>query len=219
MVRERRDPRPPRRRRRAARRGHAPRRRRARRGPGRRRPPPRHGDPQRAAAPGAVDLPGGDRDRPHAPPPATARWFDLDAAATRAALAQRPRLLTWVARSGDLERAVARCPWDTGPIRPMRRGALSWRIAFPADGRLLEGGLLPPLIEWHGDAAHPASGLPDAGCSLVGLRALHPAGGRIKEMLAAIGLGDALELHHARGDGPPRLEAEIDTPGGVRVLA
>ena len=156
---------------------------------------------------------------PEAPEPGCPRWFDLDGAATRAALAERPRLLTWVARSEHLDRLAARRPWETGPVRPMRRGELHWRIAFPDDGRLLAGGVLPPLIEWAPGVVHPAARMPDLGCALVGLRGFPPEGEAVKTALGEAGLEEAIEIHHPGPHGDVVLEAEIDTPGGLRVLA
>jgi hypothetical protein len=44
---------------------------------------------------------------PAAPPPERARWFDLDSPRCSAALAAGPRLVHWVARCNDLDRAIA----------------------------------------------------------------------------------------------------------------
>lgn len=153
---------------------------------------------------------------PEAGPPEAPRWFDLDGEATRAALAERPRLLTWVARCDDLQGMTETAPWDTGPIRRMRRGSMTWRIAFPEDGHLNKGGLLPPLIEWDAGSVHPASRMPKVGCSLAAFRGFHPDPEAVREQLATIGLDNALDLQQ---DDHLHLEAEIDTPAGRRTLA
>ena len=44
---------------------------------------------------------------PDAPAPARARWFDLDSPALRAEVAIAPRLVHWVARCNDIDRAIA----------------------------------------------------------------------------------------------------------------
>ena len=50
--------------------------------------------------------------------PARPRWFDLDDVRMRAALAEGPRLVHFVARTDDIE-ALARNPKiDPGPVRP-----------------------------------------------------------------------------------------------------
>lgn len=152
---------------------------------------------------------------PEAGSPEAPRWFDLDGETTRAALAERPRLLTWVARCDDLQAVTETAPWDTGPIRRMRRGSMTWRIAFPEDGHLDEGGLLPPLIEWDAGSVHPASRMPEAGCSLAAFRGFHPDPEAVHKQLAMIGLEDALEVQPGK---IIHLEAGIETPNGRRTL-
>jgi len=156
---------------------------------------------------------------PEAASPGARRWFDLDGSATGELLDQGPRLLTWVARSDDLEGLVARCEHDPGPVRRMRRGELTWRIAFPEDGALVEDGLVPPLIEWDPGMPHPAASLPDAGCQLLELQAFHPQADRVRGLLEAIGLDGALALEPTPPGGDAFLQAWIRTPDGPRVLA
>lgn len=55
---------------------------------------------------------------PEAGPPDAPRWFDLDGEATRAALAEGPRLLTWVARCDGLQAVT-----ETAPGTPARSAA------------------------------------------------------------------------------------------------
>ncbi len=149
---------------------------------------------------------------PEAPDPEVPRWFGLDDPAVRDALTESPRLLTWVARSDDLAAAVAACRHDAGAPRPMQRGELRWQIAFPHDGGLVLGGLVPPLIEWGKDAIHPARHLRQAGAGLEALRGTHPAPGRVRACLAAVGLAPALALE--QGDAPA-LAADIRTATGT----
>lgn len=92
---------------------------------------------------------------------------------------------------------------------------MTWRIAFPGDGHLNEGGLLPPLIEWDAGSVHPASRMPDSGCSLAAFSGFHPDPEAVREQLATIGLEEALDLQQ---DDHIHLEAEIDTPAGRRTL-
>jgi hypothetical protein len=152
---------------------------------------------------------------PDADPPATPRWFGLDDPAIQAALRERPRLLTWVARGDDLDAAVAACVHDAGAPRPMQRDDLHWRIAFPADGALVESGLVPPLIEWGSGVRHPASRLPDAGLRLHALHGVHPDPERVGERLAPLSLRDTL----IRESGDKAcLQAAIETPDRLRWL-
>lgn len=156
---------------------------------------------------------------PEAGPPAAPRWFDLDGSATAALLGQGPRLLTWVARTDDLETLVEQCRHVPGPVRRMRRGDLTWRIAFPEDGALVEDGLVPPLIEWDPGMSHPAANLPDAGCHLLELQGFHPRADHVRDLVAASGLDEALALEPTPPGASPFLQAWIRTPDGPRVIA
>ena len=151
---------------------------------------------------------------PAAPPPARPRWFDLDDVRMRATLAEGPRLVHFVARTRAIDalRRVARI--DPGPVHPMSRGDLHWRITIPDDGHLPGAGLVPTLIEWP-DAAHPAARMPDARLSLAALAGEHPDPAPVRAALAALGLGDTLKVTYGRH---PRLAAMIRTPRGVVTL-
>lgn len=140
------------------------------------------------------------------------RWFGLDTPAMRARTARAPCLATWVARCNDLAGAAARVP-ALGTIHALSRGKFRWRIAFPDDGSLRFGGVLPTLIEWEGDA-HPAAGLPAAGCELLRLSLSHPQAAELATLFRELGIEGPLEL----SDGPLGLAAEIRSPRGTVVL-
>ncbi len=146
---------------------------------------------------------------PAAAPPDHARWFGLDS------FAGPPRLSHWVARGTDLDGALARAPAGAGRAMAVSRGALSWRMSVPEDGRLPYEGLFPGLIEWDG-AAHPADTLPDAGCRLEMLELVHPRVGELRGVLDPI-VTDARVVVR---EGPAaQLRAHLETPLGPRVLA
>jgi len=154
---------------------------------------------------------------PAAPPPTRPRWFALESAQMQARLAERPRLIHWVARSADIAAESANCPEALGEIMPMRRGGFEWLISVPADGSLPGAGLIPSLIEWR-VPQHPAAGLPETGCALMKLEGFHPEPGHIAEALAGLGLDQALALHPAAPDEAPELLAYLKTPLGLREL-
>lgn len=111
---------------------------------------------------------------PQAPPPSRRRWFGLDDAATRRALASGPGLLHWVMRCDDIEARCARLHrqgFDVGEVitasRQTPTGLLSWRIAVRGDGALVAGGAVPTLIRW--GERHPAQDMPDSGVRLESL--------------------------------------------------
>ncbi|HET7418785.1 MAG TPA: VOC family protein, partial [Candidatus Dormibacteraeota bacterium] len=106
---------------------------------------------------------------PEAVRPDRHRWFELD----RMKHDDSPRLATWVARTGDVNSAVADCGGEFGQIEPMSRGTLNWLIAIPSEGALIAGGVIPMLIEWAAETL-PATRLEDKGCALKRLDLFHP---------------------------------------------
>jgi len=154
---------------------------------------------------------------PAAAAPARPRWFALDTAEMRARLAERPRLIHWVARSTDILAESAACRLPLGEVTPMRRGEFEWLITVPADGHLPGDGLIPTLIEWR-VPQHPAAGLPEAGCSLMKLEGFHPDPVQIGAVLTGLGLDKALALHSAAPGEAPMLLAYLKTPLGLREL-
>lgn len=163
---------------------------------------------------------------PHAPAPTRPRWFALDTPDMQARLAERPRLIHWVARSDDIAAESAACPEPLGDILGMRRGDFEWLITVPSDGRLPGApeevplgcdGLIPTLIEWR-VPRHPAAGLPETGCALMKFEGFHPDPARIAKVLAGLGLDKALALHPAAPGEAPVLLAYLRTPLGLREL-
>lgn len=149
-----------------------------------------------------------------APPPGRPRWFGLDDPALQAKIAERPRLIHWVARCDDIAAACAVCAEPPGGILDMARGDLNWRIGVPPDGRLPGGGLVPSLIQWQ-SPVHPADVLPERGCALMKLEGFHPEPARIRGALAALGLEGVLALYAAETGEAPGLAAYLRTPGGL----
>ncbi|MCC7216464.1 MAG: VOC family protein, partial [Burkholderiales bacterium] len=131
----------------------------------------------------------------------------------RAALAEGPQLVHWVARTADLAAAVARVP-ALGLATPMTRGDFAWRITIPGDGHRPGRGLVPTLIQW-ADARHPSDHLPDRGLRLALVAGEHPEPAAVRADLAALGLSETLKVTYARS---PRLAAMIRTPRGVATL-
>ncbi len=154
---------------------------------------------------------------PAAPKPERARWFGLDDPALHARIAERPRLIHWVARCNDIEAASAACPEPLGDVLDLSRGDLRWRITVPADGHLPGNGLLPSLIQWQ-SPAHPAEPMPDNGCALMRLEGFHPEPTRIRAALAALGLEGMLALFPAEPGETPGLVAYLKTPAGLRDI-
>lgn len=149
---------------------------------------------------------------PAQPAPEHPRPFDLDAPSVRTRLESGPALLAYVARTPALEAVVARLgPSRSGEIRAMRRGDLSWRMAFPPQRQDLDN-LIPPLIQWDGPRA--AERLRDSGCRLRALEAEHPEADALRAALAARGLAEAVTV---RRSPHSRLLVHIRRPDGQEV--
>lgn len=140
---------------------------------------------------------------PAAPAPGHPRWFALDE------FVGGPGLLTWVARTESLEQYAS---LGLGPVGKASRGDLEWLFTIPPDGRLHLGGAVPYLIQW--GQRHPTDSLPDLGCRLVELTALHPQPALVKDLLRQLDLN---QIPVERSDSPG-LRAQIQTPGGLKEL-
>lgn len=146
--------------------------------------------------------------------PARPRWFDLDDGDLRADLLEQPRLIHWVARTRDIDRALSVAGYAPGAVLPFERGPFRWRITVPDDGSRPGRGVLPTLIQWD-VAQHPADTLPDARISLEQLAASHPEPVPVRRSLARLGLEAAL---HVTYDRVTRLAAMLRTPRGLVTL-
>lgn len=151
---------------------------------------------------------------PQGSAPSRPRWFDLDEPRMRAALAEGPQLIHWVARTDDIDAVRKRSKIDPGPVHPMQRGDFQWRITVPDDGHRPGDGLFPTLIAWPG-SMHPALRLDDHHLQLVALAGEHPEPAPIRAALAALDLSDTLKVTYGRY---PRLAAMIRTRHGIVAL-
>jgi len=151
---------------------------------------------------------------PAAEPVSRRRWFGLDDPAMRAELAAGPRLATWIVATDDIEATLRELPLARGPAIKVTRGELSWLISVPSDGAMPFGGAFPTLIAWP-RGPHPASRMPDLGCSLVSFEIAHPDARAIRDALQP-------HLNDARVQFMPAphvsLRATIRTPQGERRL-
>ncbi|MEW6704937.1 MAG: VOC family protein [Pseudomonadota bacterium] len=152
---------------------------------------------------------------PEAARPGRPRWFGLDDPALQAAIAERPRLVHWVAgtRALDMQRwGLVASGFNPGQTLAVSRdtptGRLRWRMVLRDDGALLAGGALPTLIEW--DSVHPTGAMPDSGLLLseLVLRGLPPQAQAVLRPQGVV---------CAQGDGPA-LQALFETPCGPVTL-
>ena len=152
---------------------------------------------------------------PTQPPPAQPRPFGLDRPEVRARISQQPRLIHFVMRTEHLEAARAVLGYDPGPVTPMTRGALRWRITVPASGQPAGEGLLPTLIQWDVDLAtgHPAKTLEDRGVRLARLSVTAPA--ELRPLLAGIDRDPRVRLTEGAAG---TLAAAFATPRGMVTI-
>ncbi len=85
---------------------------------------------------------------PHAPKPPPPRWFELDSETMQERLRRKPLLITWAVRTDRIEKLAERSIVPLGPVTPMSRGNLRWRLTLTEDGHLPSGGIIPFLIQW-----------------------------------------------------------------------
>jgi Glyoxalase-like domain len=147
---------------------------------------------------------------PSQPNPTRPRLFDLDDPAMQAKLAERPRLIHFVARCNGMQSTLDACGYNPGIATPMSRGDLSWTITLPADGKPAQG-VLPTLIEWPDMTQHPSNRMPDSGVSMVFFAVAAPE--------ATIKILKATGLQFVPAQNPTTmLRVELVTPNGVMVL-
>jgi catechol 2,3-dioxygenase-like lactoylglutathione lyase family enzyme len=168
-----------------------------------------------------IDAPGFERAyfeiiaiNPAAPAPGRRRWFDLDDERMGAALAHGPALVHFVARTTDIERAVAALAGqgiERGAVIPVQRGNLRWKMTVREDGQRLFDGALPTLIQW--DGPHPCDSLPASGAKLAALAVTHPQANVLRAAYDAIGLLD-VNLR----EGAAAIQADLSTPLGRVVV-
>jgi hypothetical protein len=154
------------------------------------------------------------------------RWFDMDDLALRAAVANEPRLVHFVASTPDLlaaRMALRMIAIDRGPAvhasRRTSKGVLNWQISVRADGQRLFHGALPSLIQWGKPVAtdplrlHPRNSLPRSGVTLHSLAVQHPSADKLHAAYEAIGLS-----HVTVSEGEPNIIATLQTPKGLVQL-
>jgi hypothetical protein len=147
--------------------------------------------------------------------PARRRWFDLDNIALQAELMEQPRLVHWVARTDDIDRAAAMCPTPLGAVHAMARSDYRWRLTIPDDGSLPAKGIVPTLIQWD-VPVHPADTLPQSNVAIAQLAATHPDPATVRAALSALKLQDRIAVTY---DREIRLAAMLRTPRGLVTLS
>jgi len=154
---------------------------------------------------------------PDAQAPTHPRWFGLDSANMRAAIAKQPRLITWVMNTTDIKHLVKNVNFDVGVPTALSRNQLNWAIALPGDGRLLADGMLPYCIQWL-SKPHPSQGMADKGCLLQSVTIHHNRPRWITDRLDAMEASHLVDIETIPDSESPYLSASIDTPNGSVTL-
>jgi hypothetical protein len=142
-------------------------------------------------------------DRPH--------WFGLDEFFSHS----KPRLLTWVVRTNDVNDAIKKSNINFGEIENMNRGNLKWLVTVMKNGSMPMQGVAPTLIQWK-TVQHPTDSLPDSGCSLVRIEGYHPKAKVISEVLHSICFEGSFGVEKSEHNMKPSLIAFIETRKGIR---
>jgi hypothetical protein len=145
------------------------------------------------------------------PPPSSGYWYGIENI-------KAPRLVTWTARVEHIERVAAHAHaagYKLGDVHKVYRqlpngDALTFQLTLPTGAG---DGLVPNLIEWAEDSAHPAATAP-GGIELLGLRGYHPVPESVIPFLEALDV----DLEVRVGD-TPRLVAILDAPYGPVELS
>ena len=145
--------------------------------------------------------------------PQRTRWFSMDDPKTKLRLNKEIHPLCWVPQVKDINQARKNCSYDPGEVINMSRGDLEWQITVPKDGGLVEGGILPVLIQWPG-GRNPADRLTPSLVQLKHLEITHPSSSKIETILQRFGSPPEINITQ----GNPALCFHLRTPKGSFAL-
>ena len=147
---------------------------------------------------------------PGATKPNRPRWFGLDDLQP----ANKPKLLTWVVRTNDIQEAVKRSGVKYGTIESLQRGVYKWYMTVSSDGAMPLQGVAPTIIQWRG-IYHPAKDLPDSNVSLVHIEAFHPDADLLNEALKSIGFDGQFSVRTTGLKEKPILLVTVEKAGKI----
>ena len=156
---------------------------------------------------------------PDAGAPNFPRWFGLDTLEVHEHVMHGPRLVAWVARASGADDAVeqlAALPnYDAKFVRSAARAEFRWRFAFTLDGKRINSGVQPHLIQWD-CLVHPCERLPECGLALTSLTLGATDPDATIALLAAFAfVGEEV---HVGQSSPAHLVATLSSPRGVIIL-
>ena len=147
--------------------------------------------------------------------PRRARWFGVDDPETvRRDWDNGRRLRGWVASTDALKKVLAAHPALFGDEVSLPFSNPEFGFSIPEDGSLPLGGAAPSLID-HRGAPTSFSEIPDMGATLRSFTLEHPDPAAIETLYREL----AVDHPPIIVQGPElRYRAEIETPGGAKVL-
>ena len=150
---------------------------------------------------------------PNADKPSRQRWFSLDESNIKDKIKNYPRALCWILEVDEIENTVKKCGYNPGEILQLSREELTWKVTIPSDGKLLENGVLPFLIEWPSDQ-HPSKKLTNSKVSINKLSLFHPEPYKIKNIISNLIESDLIHVL----EGLPKIELNLTTQNGKVVI-
>ena len=150
---------------------------------------------------------------PNADKPARPRWFSLDEDNIIEKIKVTPRALCWVLEVKNIEDTVKNCGYNPGEILQLSRDSMNWKVTVPPDGKLIDNGILPILIEWNKDQ-HPSKKLSDSSVSLNKISLYHQDPKKIKKIISNLIQSDFIQVL----EGPPKIELILTTQNGKIII-
>ena len=145
--------------------------------------------------------------------PSCPKWFSLGEERTKEKIQFSPRALCWVLKVDNIENTVKKCGYNPGEILQISRGELTWKITVPSNGKLVDNGVLPVLIEWPSDQ-HPSKKLNNSNVSLNKLSLFHPEPNKINNIISNLIESDLIRV----SEGLPKIELILTTQNGKVVI-
>ena len=150
---------------------------------------------------------------PNVSKPSRQRWFSLDESSIKEKIKKSPRLLCWVLEVDNIEDTVKKCGYNPGEILQLSRDELTWKVTVPSNGKLVENGVLPVLIEWPSNQ-HPSKKLNNSKVSINKISLFHPEPYKIKSIISNLIESD---LMHVSEDFP-KMELILTTQNEKVVI-
>ena len=150
---------------------------------------------------------------PNVDAPTRPRWFSLDESNIKEKIKNSPRALCWVLEVDNIEDTVKQCDYNPGEILQLSRDDLTWKVTIPSNGKLVENGVLPILIEWPSNQ-HPSNNLNNSNVSLNKLSLFHPEPNKIQKIIYNLIESDLIQV----SEGSAKIELNLTTQNEIIVI-